>query len=47
MVKVLHESMDIDVLCDVKTFEIEVGLIEVDYMPQRFETWEEIVVAEK
>ncbi len=47
MVEVVHESMDTDVLCDVETFEIEVGLIEVKSMPQRSETWKEIVVAEK
>jgi hypothetical protein len=38
MVEVTHESMDTDVLCDVKSFEIEVGLTEIDSMPQRFET---------
>ncbi len=30
MVEVTHESMDTDVLCDVETFKIEVGLTEVE-----------------
>jgi hypothetical protein len=33
MAKATHESMDTDVLCNLKTFKIEVGLIEVESMP--------------
>jgi hypothetical protein len=33
--KATHEFMDIDVLCDAKTFKIEARINEVESMPQR------------
>jgi hypothetical protein len=35
--------MDIDVLCDVETFEIEARFIEVESMPQHYKIQEKIV----
>jgi hypothetical protein len=39
--------MDIDVLCDVETFKIKARFIEVESMPQHFETQKEIIDADK
>jgi hypothetical protein len=44
--KSTHESMATNVLCDVESFEVEAGLAKVEFMPQCFETREEIVDVE-
>ncbi len=47
MTETTHESMDIDVLCDAKTFETEVGLTQVESMAQCSETRKEIVATKE
>jgi len=42
-----HDFVDINVLCDVEMFKIEVGLIEVESMPQHSKIRNKIVDAKE